>query len=419
MDYQTLLWVQSLMLIVALSGILVAWRLDVTLKGIGEYALGTALLAMSMVVLAVSARAYPNAAVIVSNLIVLSGMVLLRVGLLKLLGQPEPVRWIWIWAVLIAALGVWMSYASLGAEREGRYWRIVILSSVVAAISALIVMDGLRARKSPVRGPRIFVGITFALTALINAIRVVLVVVDPVGQVDNFPSDYERLFRLGMILSSFAITVGAVLMMAARLIERLDEEASIDPLTGVLNRRGFEAVASPMLALDARQQLPVALMVMDLDLFKSINDRYGHAVGDIVLREFAVVAAASLRAQDVLARFGGEEFVVLIENGASEHPREVADRLRRRWAEHEIHHQSAVLRSTVSIGIAAIDPRLPQAIDSAYCRADKALYRAKESGRNCVVVESGDVAAPGPGVAEIEAGPGGRKAPASSEVRSA
>lgn len=390
MDYQTLLLVQGLMLIMAVWIILVAWRLDVTLIGTGEYALGTALLALSMLVLAVSGRAYPNAATVVSNVIVLAGFILLRIGLLKLRGQATPRHWIRNWTTLIAVLGVWMAYVSLGEADKGRYWRIVVLSSVVAAISFMVVMDEWRAKRGSVSGPRIFVGITFALGALINAIRVVLVVLDPVGQVEKFPSDYELTFRLGSILMSFAVTVGAVLMMAGRLIERLDEQASRDPLTGALNRRGFEAVVPPMLARDARHQLQTALIVMDLDLFKGINDQYGHDVGDVVLREFAAVAKAGLRAQDVFARFGGEEFAVLIASGSPEYPREVAERLRKAWAEHAVRYQSGVLRSTVSMGIATVDPRMPQAIERAYRRADKALYRAKESGRNCVVVDAGD-----------------------------
>jgi len=390
MDYRTLLLVQSLMLLMAVWSILVAWRMDPTLKGTGEYALGTLLLTIAMVIIAVFGRAYPNAGHAVSNFFSLSGFFLLRFGLLKLLGRSTSAHWIRNWAVLIAVMGALSGYASLGEAAEGRYWRIVIVSSVVTVIAALTVADQWRTKKSLVSGPRIFIGITFALIALLNATRVVLLVIDPAGYIRDFPGNYELVFLLGMILSCFSATVGAVLMMAVRLIERLNEQASLDPLTGALNRRGFEAVAAPLLARDARHRSPVALMVMDLDLFKEINDHYGHALGDRVLREFAAVAVAGLRAQDVFARFGGEEFVVLITSGASEHPCEVAERLRKKWAEHEIHHQSAVLRSTVSVGVAMVDPHLPQAIDSAYRRADKALYQAKESGRNRVVVASDD-----------------------------
>jgi diguanylate cyclase (GGDEF)-like protein len=338
-----------------------------------------------MLVLAALGLAYPNLGAVVSNVILLGGFTLLRSGLRRLNGQPPPSYG--LSAALIVALAAWMSYASLGGTYSGRYGRIVIFSAYLTVLATLIAFDQWRARSSLARGPRLFAAAAFAVTAAANALRGVWVVIDPATQIGGFPSDFETVFRLVMILSSFAVTVGAVLTISGRLLERLDAQASSDPLTGVLNRRGFEAVARPALARAAREAWPIALLVMDLDRFKAINDTYGHAVGDRVLSEFAVVANRCLRAQDVLARFGGEEFVALLGESGLTGAREVAERLRKAWAEHEMRDGETVLRNTVSIGIAAVEPETALPIVDAHRRADEALYRAKQGGRDRVELE--------------------------------
>ena len=387
MDYYTLLFVQGAVLLISAISVLIAWRLDVTLKGVDEYAVGTSLLAIAMI-LSIALERFQHFGQVISNLFLYLGFTLLRFGFRRLLGAPVQHASYWRAGALIAVITAVSIWASAGDLVTSRYWRMVIFSFYMTIIAVMIASDQWRFGSDLARGPRGYVGIAFLIIAGTNTARGVWAIIDPITQVEAYPSAYELVYRLLMIMASIAIIVGVVLMMSSRLLVRLNSQATSDPLTGVLNRRGFHDVMNTMLALSVRKGSSAILFCMDLDRFKSINDQHGHAVGDIVLREFVTVASATLRAKDVLSRFGGEEFVGLVLDGGVERAKEVAERLRKAWEEHETHHASGVARTTVSIGVAAIDPRAAHPIEDAYRRADAALYRAKERGRNRVEVDA-------------------------------
>ncbi len=160
--------------------------------------------------------------------------------------------------------------------------------------------------------------------------------------------------------------------------------ATIDPLTGVLNRRHFLELAERQLARVRRGREPAAIVMFDLDHFKAINDRHGHAAGDAALRHAAVLCQSELRPEDILGRLGGEEFAVIL--SGCDHPtaRHVAQRLRATIAAAEIPAQGAVIRMTASFGISDLAPE-DHAMSDALGRADRALYEAKAAGRNRVI----------------------------------
>lgn len=122
-------------------------------------------------------------------------------------------------------------------------------------------------------------------------------------------------------------------------------------------------------------------MLIDLDHFKQINDRYGHPVGDEVLVEFAQVVLALLRDGDVFARLGGEEFCILLPHARSAQALEIAERMREFVAAHPFQTSAGVVRLSLSLGIAGCDAPI-QSIDSVLSMADQAMYRAKQCGRN-------------------------------------
>jgi diguanylate cyclase (GGDEF)-like protein len=157
-----------------------------------------------------------------------------------------------------------------------------------------------------------------------------------------------------------------------------------------LNRRAFFENAATLCKRQARRGEPVAVLMFDLDHFKSINDRFGHSVGDEVLRLFTRVARTSTRANDIIGRFGGEEFVAIVPGGLDV-AEKIAERVRVAFEGAgtivENHHVAA----TVSIGAAAsLDAAV--SIDALIARADAALYRAKHDGRNRVVATESEVA---------------------------
>ncbi len=158
-----------------------------------------------------------------------------------------------------------------------------------------------------------------------------------------------------------------------------------DPLTGAYNRRHFVEFAEAEVARSARHGRPLALLALDIDHFKAINDTFGHCGGDEALRAFTAACRGSLRVSDMLGRLGGEEFAVLLPETGTDGALTVAEHLRSVVEDMAVPHGGTTIRLTVSIGVARFSPDEP-CIDSLLSRADKALYRAKREGRNRAVL---------------------------------
>lgn len=166
--------------------------------------------------------------------------------------------------------------------------------------------------------------------------------------------------------------------------EALRRAVSCDHLTGVANRRAFYDAAELEMARWNRSPRPLSAVMVDADHFKRINDVYGHAAGDAVLRHMAAGLAASFRTLDVVARIGGEEFVVLLPGASLERATQVAERYCRMVSEQSVEFDGVSITYTVSAGVAAMGPDVA-GVHGLIRRADVALYAAKAGGRNRVV----------------------------------
>ncbi|GIF12993.1 hypothetical protein Ate01nite_30250 [Actinoplanes teichomyceticus] len=171
----------------------------------------------------------------------------------------------------------------------------------------------------------------------------------------------------------------------ARLFTRVQELATTDELTGQHNRRHFYAVAGALVHAAARNGRPLAAAMLDIDKFKSVNDTYGHGVGDEVIRTVARRIRAVLRHSDVLGRYGGEEFAIVLPDHDGE-AMELAERVRAAVSGEPVPTQAGPLPVTISIGLTRLG-RGDATLDDLLARADHALYRAKEAGRNRVMAE--------------------------------
>jgi two-component system cell cycle response regulator len=172
----------------------------------------------------------------------------------------------------------------------------------------------------------------------------------------------------------------------ASLVEELRAMAATDGLTRVANRRSFEVALAREIARSRRTDEPTSLVLVDIDHFKALNDRYGHQAGDEVLKAVAAALVEGCRAADVVARYGGEEFVVVLHSCATASAMETAERLRAAVSAVDVGTGGV----TASFGVATFpyDAGDPHALVKT---ADTALYRAKREGRNRVVVASEDV----------------------------
>jgi diguanylate cyclase (GGDEF)-like protein/PAS domain S-box-containing protein len=173
------------------------------------------------------------------------------------------------------------------------------------------------------------------------------------------------------------------------LLRELEYQAKKDPLTGLSNRRQFLELAELELSRVQRYGSPLSMLMMDIDLFKSINDTYGHKAGDLVLQRLASICGEALREVDIMGRMGGEEFAILLPETLGLRALEVAERMR-----HELENtrvlldwENIQLQFTVSIGVATMG-NAKATVDNMLLDADFALFQAKNSGRNKVVVFS-------------------------------
>jgi diguanylate cyclase (GGDEF)-like protein len=200
------------------------------------------------------------------------------------------------------------------------------------------------------------------------------------------------------LLALLAVLMGAVLAVVLRdkrTESNLRHLAMYDPLTELFNRRAFMELAAREIARARRSGLPFAVLMMDLDHFKRVNDRYGHPTGDRVLAGFAAVLGSCLRTEDLVGRYGGEEFCAFLPGTEEAEARGVAERIRTLTAERNLGELPKPI--TVSIGVSLCTCTASCDLERAIGRADQALYRAKKSGRNRVAV------VPDPGGKELAA----------------
>jgi diguanylate cyclase (GGDEF)-like protein len=230
---------------------------------------------------------------------------------------------------------------------------------------------------------RRFLAIAIALLALLVAARGALVLVMPAGWgwISNtlLQALSSTAFFLLMVFNGF----GCLLLVRERLQRTLERLEVVDALTDVPNRRGFFNALGPWMALARRPGLPTALLMLDLDNFKRVNDSYGHPAGDTVLRAVVEVCQKQLRDSDQLGRLMGVEFAILLPRTGLNEALVVAERIRAAIEATPVKSERAMIKLTASFGVTTI--RADDTTVSLFQRADQALLAAKLAGHNRVV----------------------------------
>lgn len=273
--------------------------------------------------------------------------------------------------LLIAATLAILPILALPRTDEDVHLRIAALSATLALFSGAIAAAFPRI---PGLIPR-FNAAMFGLNAALHLARAGWALLRPQAADATLSGAVSIAVMLWSLAMLFEVAVGFTLMVSEKLRDDLRRQANLDPLTGILNRRGFDLVAG-----HAAQRGPRALLMIDIDRFKRINDTFGHPTGDRVLAHFARVAGLSLRDEDVFARIGGDEFVALLPGCDAEAAMRCAERLRAELAQRP--PQPPV---TLSIGVAA-DADGATSLAELARRADSALYRTKRGGRDRVAL---------------------------------
>lgn len=209
-----------------------------------------------------------------------------------------------------------------------------------------------------------------------------------VEQVDDPSSQrIEKAFIINLVV---ALVISAVVLLLAHVAVRgyhgkLEAMATQDKLTGVASRQVFEFYFKQAVARSKRRDEPLSLVLLDIDLFKQVNDSYGHEAGDRVLTRVAQLVKSHVREEDVVCRWGGEEFLLLLSGCNLQHARDITELIRSAVAALQFHFNNQVVQITLSAGLAEMhaDESLGQVVE----RADHHLYAAKRAGRNCIKPE--------------------------------
>lgn len=201
---------------------------------------------------------------------------------------------------------------------------------------------------------------------------------------DMQPAQRVLLLNIGVSFIVTMFILAIVLMTLNRHHNRLVQIARTDILTGLLNRQASEVIFPRLIAEAKRFEYPLSAILIDIDYFKQINDTYGHIVGDKVLKEVAQLIDSGIRESDILSRWGGEEFLIMLKNCPRQQLLALAEKIRQQCASHDFRLSPVNRQVTLSMGIAQYDTNETEI--EFFIRTDKALYQAKQGGRNCIMV---------------------------------
>jgi diguanylate cyclase (GGDEF)-like protein len=342
---------------------------------------GFATSALGMELMALRGRIPDFCSITVANTLLVLINVFLYWGIADLLHQRRPQRWI----ILGSAFVVTVSSFYFSYFKSDVSARIIAISIVVVLQYALIV-HLLSGRPGPERihMPRLGLSVLFTFYAEINIYRGWEAHLhDPRSLMSSAP--ISTFAFLAPILVAVMTALGVIWLAMAQLQLELEAQSQTDSLTGLLNRRALEEIGAKAIEVARRRSSALSLIILDLDRFKTINDLHGHDGGDAVLHHAARCLRENLRNVDHVARLGGEEFVAVLPGTSQAHAAEIAENLRLCLSSLTVEHLSQEIRLSASFGVATMLPTDTTWLEILR-RGDRALYLAKEQGRDRVAV---------------------------------
>src|SRR6266496_4959719 len=310
---------------------------------------------------------------ILSNLLIVAGPALFYIALSQFTGFPySKVLVIGVIATVLFCL----LYFTYWQEDLGK--RIISLSLGSVAIVVLLLLQLWRTQKTSLRFSANLLLVSFLVYGMFLILRAINMILYLPHDPDSLTPMQSATYLFSFALSFFW-SMGFILMVSRRLRNDLMELATIDVLTRIPNRRATQTFLEKELSRAQRHPGEFSVLLIDIDNFKQVNDRWGHAVGDDVLVRTASIFQSMIRKQDLVGRWGGEEFLIILPNDCDAEV--LAERIRSEIANSKYSHGSASFGITISIGVACAQQF--DEIDQILKKADKALYQAKRT-RNTV-----------------------------------
>jgi diguanylate cyclase (GGDEF)-like protein len=317
------------------------------------------------------------------NITAVLAVLALQHGVRCFFGVPSP------WAAQTVWLAVCLAASAIGFREQHGAWRVGVISALLALVNIAIAWD-LRSLAGSRMNPRwgLALALPIATGGLVFAARAVRAWLSPHTVDAEVAADSA--LNIGSALLYLALTLvfqlTLISLMMSRLVLDLRRLARRDPLTGLLNRRAIDEAIDDEVQRSRRLGSVFSVLMIDVDHFKALNDREGHAAGDRALQHLATLMSAQTREIDRLGRWGGEEFVMLLPGASYDAAMAMAERLRERTASLPLIWNDTPCPLTISIGVAQWRGEA-DGIAQLLARADAALYRAKARGRNCCEME--------------------------------
>jgi diguanylate cyclase (GGDEF)-like protein len=290
----------------------------------------------------------------------------------------------WVHTAVIAAVAAPMPLLS-GETALAMLFAGVMFGTLFAATAAIA--GHLRAPFASSARRLLTWSLATASAALYARAFIAMLSASPTGGI-NSSGGIAAATVLIVFAASIVATFGFIMLHKERAEAEALRLATMDPLTGAYNRRTFHEIAERELSRVRRAGQPLSILMVDIDHFREVNEKHGHRVGDAVLQRVADSIRAALRKEDMLVRYGGEEFLVLLPDVPGPGAVVVAGRIRRTVANEPVQAGDLRLPVTVSLGVAARLDEGPESIEGLLARADSALALAKQRGRNRVVALS-------------------------------
>ena len=387
LDNRTLTTAQVAVSVVLCIVMFIAWRTQKTYPGFGRWTMSKVPHAIGFLLISLRGLIPDWVSVLVANGLLFVSPILLYEGIRQFCAKPH--RDLFNYSLMVLLLASFNYFFWVEPNMKARMLTIT-------ACTALIIMrcaaNLFFAAPRALRPSFWFTAAMFGLYGVVLVLRLI-----HGGSLSNLsdplaPELWQSLLFMGTIVMPIGWTFGFFIMTNDRLTlelrtaeGELREMAATDFLTGAFNRRSFVEMSQRECLRAHRHGSPLALLIMDIDHFKQFNDTYGHLAGDAMLCAMVDTCRANLRAIDLFARWGGEEFVVLLPDTDYEGSLRVAEKLRGAVADLSVPAGTGHAQATISIG-GALWTREDEDLDALLRRADIALYQAKQRGRNCVVM---------------------------------
>jgi len=298
-----------------------------------------------------------------------------------------------LWLPVLGMPAIWLLACLIPGFIENLSYRVVLSSLLLAPLLAMTAVEFRRGRQEKLPSRKAIIAL-FAFLSAFFASRIALVGLAPYP-FGALPVQMNWLAAFSLVLMLHTIILAVLIVAMSR--ERLEREqmlkAQTDLLTGALNRHAFEAYGERIISRHETAGKPLCLLLFDLDQFKSLNDRFGHAGGDAILMQFVAIARENIRPGDLLFRLGGDEFCCLLPETNLAQACEIGERVRGRIAAATMDLANVKVKVTASIGVASAET-FGCAIDVLLHEADMAVYDAKRQGRNKGVVAMSPAAGP-------------------------